>query len=34
MRSRDWRDVEKYREQRELKKLIGEDFGSDKPARK
>jgi hypothetical protein len=25
-RSRDWRDVEKYREQRELKKLIGEDL--------
>ena len=26
MRSRDWRDVEKYRELRELKKLIGEDL--------
>jgi hypothetical protein len=25
-RSRDWRDVEKYRETRDLKKLIGEDF--------
>lgn len=25
-RSRDWRDVEKYRELRELKKLIGEDL--------
>ena len=25
-RSRDWRDVERYREMRELKKLIGEDF--------
>jgi len=25
LRSRDWRDVEKYREIRELKKLIGED---------
>jgi hypothetical protein len=25
-RSRDWRDVEKYREMRELKKLIGEDL--------
>jgi len=25
-RSRDWRDVERYREIRELKKLIGEDF--------
>lgn len=27
-RSRDWRDVEKFREERELRKLIGEDFGS------
>jgi hypothetical protein len=26
-RSRDWRDVEKYRELRELKKLVGEDLG-------
>ena len=26
-RSRDWRDVEKFREERELRKLIGEDFG-------
>ena len=25
-RSRDWRDVEKYREIRDLKKLIGDDF--------
>ena len=25
-RSRDWRDVERYREIRELKKLIGEDL--------
>jgi hypothetical protein len=25
-RSRDWRDVEKYRELRELKKLVGEDL--------
>lgn len=25
-RSRDWRDVEKYREQRELKRMIGEDL--------
>lgn len=25
-RSRDWRDVERYREIRDLKKLIGEDF--------
>jgi hypothetical protein len=25
-RTRDWRDVEKYRELRELKKLVGEDF--------
>jgi hypothetical protein len=25
-RSRDWRDVERYRETRDLKKLIGEDF--------
>lgn len=23
---RDWRDVEKFREERELRKLIGEDF--------
>jgi len=28
-RSRDWRDVEKFREARELKKLIGEDFTDD-----
>ncbi len=36
-RSRDWRDVEKFREERELKKLIGEDFGDDldeKPKRR
>jgi hypothetical protein len=37
-RSRDWRDVERYREVRELKKLIGEDFdplfGSDRPAKR
>ncbi|GAC1627966.1 MAG: hypothetical protein NVS9B10_17440 [Nevskia sp.] len=36
-RSRDWRDVEKFREARELKKLIGEDFGDDldeKPKRR
>jgi hypothetical protein len=26
-RSRDWRDVERYRELRELKKLVGEDLG-------
>jgi hypothetical protein len=25
-RTRDWRDVEKYREQRELKRLIGDDL--------
>jgi hypothetical protein len=25
-RSRDWRDVEKYRELRELKKLVGDDL--------
>ncbi|MDR3418447.1 MAG: hypothetical protein P4L83_19940 [Nevskia sp.] len=34
-RSRDWRDVEKYREIRDLKKLIGEDFDhlfDDRPA--
>jgi hypothetical protein len=33
MRARDWRDVEKYRELRELKKLIGEDLG-DRPKRR
>ncbi|MDE2149368.1 MAG: hypothetical protein KGJ55_05955 [Gammaproteobacteria bacterium] len=26
VRSRDWRDVEKYREIRELRRLIGDDF--------
>jgi hypothetical protein len=26
VRSRDWRDVERYREERELKKLVGEDL--------
>ncbi|HEU0197607.1 MAG TPA: hypothetical protein VFQ88_10385 [Nevskiaceae bacterium] len=26
LRSRDWRDVEKYREQRELRKLVDDDF--------
>jgi hypothetical protein len=25
-RSRDWRDVEKYREQRELRRIIGDDL--------
>ncbi|MDP3295075.1 MAG: hypothetical protein Q8M37_10100 [Nevskia sp.] len=36
-RSRDWRDVERLREDRELKKLIGEDFDDpfdDKPGRR
>lgn len=36
-RSRDWRDVERLREERELKKLIGEDFDDlldDKPGRR
>jgi hypothetical protein len=35
-RSRDWRDVERYREARELKKLIGEDGFDDfdRPGRK
>jgi len=36
-RSRDWRDVEKYREIRDLKRLIGEDFDhlfDDEPAAK
>jgi len=36
-RSRDWRDVEKYREQRELKRLIGDDIDDlldDKPQRR
>ena len=28
-RSRDWRDVERFREERELRKLIGEDLGDD-----
>jgi hypothetical protein len=27
-RSRDWRDVEKYRELRDLKKLVGEDLSA------
>ena len=26
VRARDWRDVEKYREMRELKKLVGDDL--------
>jgi hypothetical protein len=26
VRSRDWRDVEKYREQRDLKRLVGDDL--------
>lgn len=26
VRSRDWRDVEKYREMRELRKLVGDDL--------
>ncbi len=37
-RSRDWRDVERYREVRDLKKLIGEDldhlFDSDQPGKR
>lgn len=36
-RSRDWRDVERYREERELKKLVGEDLDElleDQPRRK
>lgn len=36
VKSRDWRDVEKYREQRELRRMIGDDiddFG-DKPTRR
>jgi hypothetical protein len=36
-RSRDWRDVEKYREQRELKRLIGDDIddlADDRPHRR
>jgi hypothetical protein len=37
-RSRDWRDVERYREIRDLKKLIGEDFDhlfdDDRPGRR
>ncbi|WP_293001698.1 hypothetical protein [Nevskia sp.] len=36
-KSRDWRDVERFREDRELKKLIGEDFDDfldDKPGRR
>ncbi len=35
-RSRDWRDVERFREERELRKLIGEDFGEldEKPKRR
>lgn len=35
-KARDWRDVERLREERELKKLIGEDFDDpfgDKPKR-
>lgn len=35
--SRDWRDVEKFREDRELKKLIGEDLDDlfdDKPRKR
>lgn len=36
IRSRDWRDVEKFREERELRKLIGEDFDDleDRPKRR
>jgi hypothetical protein len=37
LRSRDWRDVEKYREMRELKKMIEDDpidFFSDRPGRR
>jgi hypothetical protein len=26
VKSRDWRDVERYKEMRELKKLVGDDF--------
>jgi len=35
-KSRDWRDVERYREERELKKLIGDDVFDDfdRPGRK
>lgn len=34
-KSRDWRDVEKFREERELRKLIGEDLGElDSPPRR
>lgn len=36
-KARDWRDVERFREDRELKKLIGEDFDDpfdDKPGRR
>ncbi len=28
-RSRDWRDVERYREMRELRKLVGDDIDFD-----
>ncbi len=30
-KARDWRDVERYKEMRELRKLVGDDFDFDEP---
>ena len=33
IKARDWRDIERYKEERELRRLLDDDFLNEKPSR-